>query len=79
MLPNDTENDLVFFGGKDYLPLFHSLTATNRSKKIVFFNSVHVPNIPGYLFRRFETKTKTNWHYGCAKAYLDGTNLEANL
>jgi hypothetical protein len=73
MLPDDTKNDIVFFGGKDYLPLFCSLTETIRSRKIVFFNSASVPRCNGYTFRRFETTTRTNWHYECANAFVDGT------
>jgi len=53
----------VFFGGKDYLPLFCSLTDTLRSKKIVFFNSASVPRFSGCTLKRFETTTRTNWHY----------------
>jgi hypothetical protein len=37
MLPGDTKIDVVFFGGKDYLPLFCSLTEAISCKKIVFF------------------------------------------
>jgi hypothetical protein len=73
MLPDDTENDIVFFGGKDYLPLFCSLTDTNRSRKIVFFNSTSIPRLNGCTLKRFETTTRTNWHYECANAFLDGT------
>jgi len=72
MLPDDTENDIVFFGGKDYLSLFCSLTDTIRGRKIVFFNSASVPRFNGYTFRRFETTTRTNWHYECANAFLNG-------
>lgn len=73
MLPDDTQDDIVFFGGKDYLPLFCSLTDTIRSMKIVFFNSASVPRFNGYTFKRFETTTRTNWHYECANAFIDGT------
>jgi hypothetical protein len=73
VLPDDTEDDIVFFGGKDYLPLFCSLTNTIHTKKIVFFNSASVPRLDGCTLRRFETTTRTNWHYECANAFLDGT------
>ncbi len=73
MLRGDTEDDIVFFGGKDYLPLFCSLTDTNRSRKIVFFNSANAPRLNCCTLRRFETTTRTNWHYECANAFLDGT------
>ena len=72
MLRDDTEDDIVFFGGKDYLPLFCSLTDTIRSRKIAFFNSASIPQFSGCTFRRFQTTTRTNWHYECANAFLDG-------
>ena len=73
MLPDNTKRDIVFCGGKDYLPLFYSLTHTIRSKKVVFFNSASVPRFDGYTLRHFETNTRTYWHYECANALLDGT------
>ena len=72
MLPPKTRDDIVFFGGKDYLPLFCSLTKACRAKKIVFFNSSIIPRCDGYEFIRFRTNTQTNWHYQCVKAFLDG-------
>src|SRR6185312_14489468 len=43
MLPNDTDEPIVFFGGKDYLPLFCELTKGVRGKKTVFYNSGEPP------------------------------------
>ena len=68
MLPSNTKSDIVFFGGKDYLPLFCSLTDMISSRKIVFFNSANAPRFNGCTLRRFETTTRTNWHYECANA-----------
>jgi hypothetical protein len=73
MLPGATKRNIVFFGGKDYLPLFCSLTDTIRSKKIVFFNSKITPPFDGCTLRRFKTTKRINWHYECANAFLDGT------
>jgi hypothetical protein len=72
MLPNDSKADLIFLGGKDYLPLFCKLTESAKGKKIVFFNSKNVPRFAACEFRRFETTTRTNWHYECAKALIAG-------
>jgi hypothetical protein len=72
MLPDNTEDDIVFFGGKEYLPLFCLLTDRIRSRKIVFFNSATTPQFSNCTLRRFETATRTNWHYKCANAFLDG-------
>jgi hypothetical protein len=69
---DDTGEEVIFFGGKDYLPLFCSLTGTIRGPKVVFHNSALVPHAPRCLVKRFETTTRTNWHYECANAFLDG-------
>lgn len=72
MLPDITDDDVVFFGGKDYLPLFCSLTDTVRGRKTAFYNSGSVPQATGCRVERFETTTRTNWHYECANAFLKG-------
>ncbi|MBC6443380.1 MAG: hypothetical protein GDA53_09770 [Rhodobacteraceae bacterium] len=69
--PQDSR-PLVFFGGKDYLPLFRTLTGRYQGKRTVFFNSAAPPEAPGCALRKFETSRKTNWHYECAQAFLDG-------
>ncbi len=28
--------------------------------------------LPGYTLKRYLTTTRTNWHYGCANAFIDG-------
>jgi hypothetical protein len=71
MLPDDAD-DIVFLGGKDYLSLFVMLTKTVRGQRTVFYNSLSVPEAPGCRLERFETNTRTNWHYECANALIDG-------
>jgi hypothetical protein len=39
LLPQDKDDHVVFFGGKDYLPLFCELTAGIRGARTVFYNS----------------------------------------
>lgn len=73
MLLDRADDEIVFFGGKDYLPLFCSLTNAFRGRKTVFYNSALPPHAPGCTLERFDTTTRTNWHYGCANAFLDGT------
>lgn len=71
-LPNDGDR-VVFLGGKDYLPLFNRLTSNMKGEKIVFFNSATKPNpMPGTRFDRYPTVQRTNWHYSCAEALIDG-------
>ena len=66
------DGPVLFFGGKDYLPLFAKLTADLRAERVVFFNSNTPPQVPGCALVRYETTAKTNWHYGCVCAFLDG-------
>ena len=72
MLPIDTDEDLVFFGGKDYLPLFCKLTGNYLGQRIVFYNAAVQPNAPGCKLIRYETSARTNWHYTCAKDFVAG-------
>ncbi|MBL6987325.1 MAG: hypothetical protein ISR72_09875 [Methylobacter sp.] len=71
-LPDDGES-IVFLGGKDYLPLFCMLTRELKGMKKVFFNSSVDPNLGhGFCSERFITTKRTNWHYSCAQALIDG-------
>jgi hypothetical protein len=72
MLSDETTGEMIFLGGKDYLPLFCKLTGRVKAKRIVFFNSASPPRIENCIFKRFETRTQTNWHYECANALLSG-------
>ena len=53
MLPNDTDEPIVFFGGK----------------RTVFYNSGYAPAAQGCALVRFVTTTRTNWHYECARNF----------
>lgn len=72
LLSDDTEDQIAFFGGKDYLPLFCDLTRNVRGPRTVFYNSAAPPEAAGCSLVRYETNTRTNWHYECANAFLDG-------
>tara|TARA_R110001592_G_scaffold362426_1_gene676180 strand:- start:267 stop:899 length:633 start_codon:yes stop_codon:yes gene_type:complete len=69
-LSNDSLDELVFFGGKDYLPLFCDLTKDYKGKRRVFFRSKEIPEAPDCTLERFVTTTRTNWHYECAWKFL---------
>jgi len=71
MLQEDTSEPIVFFGGKDYLPLFCLLTKNVKGQRTVFYNSSHAPAANGCSLVRFVTTTRTNWHYECVKDFLD--------
>jgi hypothetical protein len=72
MLPNDVNECVCFIGRKDYVPLFVGLTKAVRSPRIIFYNSVSRTNAPGCTLKRFETNTRTNWHYECAQLIAAG-------
>ena len=72
MLPTHRVDPIVFLGGKDYVGLFQSLTAGSAGTRIIFFNSERAPRAPDCRCIRFETTTRTNWHYECAKALIAG-------
>ena len=71
-LPDDTAKPVVFFGGKDYVNLFCALTNHVKSPRHVIYNAIQPPNAPGCQLRKFETRTKTNWHYEPARAFAEG-------
>ena len=76
MLPNDTDEQIVFLGSKDYRPLFYTLTDGVRGERIVLFKSKYAPQKHSNgTFRNFETADPRNtrkWHYECAEALIDG-------
>jgi hypothetical protein len=71
-LPEVGLERIFFLGGKDYLPLFGALTDRYRCEKVIFYNSRSAPSRAGWRPRRFETSTRTNWHYECARSLVAG-------
>lgn len=69
MLPSEPRERIAFFGGRDYVPLFVSLTAGTRTERVVIHNS-SMKEIVGCSLHRFETSTRTNWHYEAVRAYI---------
>ena len=72
MLPDGTTKPVVFFGGQKYVPQFCELTSRVQGPRHVFYNAVNPPDAPGCQLHRFETRTRINWHYKAARAYLEG-------
>jgi hypothetical protein len=72
MTPDNSDDPVVFFGGKDYVPLFEELTRSVKTRRTVFYNSDVPPVALGCSVVRFRTTTRTNWHYECAQAFLRG-------
>ncbi len=44
-----------------------------RAERVVYHNSSAAFDVPDARLMRFETRTKTNWHYEWAERLLDGT------
>ncbi len=72
-----TEN-IIFFGGSDYLRLFYDITKFLPNKKIIFYKKKDITILNPFLkdnpqikLIKCETKASTNWHYGCAKRFLN--------
>ena len=72
MLPAECAEPIMFFGGKDYVSLFCTLSQGAKGPRTVWYNSENEPSAPSCSVRRYQTTTKTNWHYECAKAFIDG-------
>ena len=72
MLPDDTAKPVVFFGGKAYVSLFCKLTSQVRGQRHVIYNSDSPPSAPCCRLHRFETRARTVWYYGAARAFAEG-------
>jgi hypothetical protein len=64
----DVTGSVHFLGGLGYIPLFCGLTGHVRTERIVHHNSKNLPDAPGCRLVRYQTTTRTNWHYECARA-----------
>jgi hypothetical protein len=71
-MPSGIDEPVIFFGGKDYIPLFCRLTQGIKGSRTVYYNSSLRPEAPGCELAEFATSTRTNWHYECVSAYLQG-------
>lgn len=72
MLPKTAAEPIVFLGGKNYVPLFCSLTAHSGKERIVFYNTARPPDAPNCRLLRFHSPTRRNWHYECANSLVHG-------
>ncbi len=70
------EPDLVFLGGRAYLPLFQHLTGCYGGRRLAFYQATDAttaaPDLPGCATQVFATTQRTNWHYACAEALIEG-------
>ena len=71
-LPANTVEPVVFFGGKDYVEFFCSLTKGIKAERYIFHKSSRPPKAPGCQPRKFKPKHQGIWYYECARAFIDG-------
>lgn len=72
MQPEDSEEPIVFLGGKSYVKLFCELSNAAKGPRCLFYNSTVPPDAPGCILKRYRTRIRTNWHYECARALIRG-------
>jgi hypothetical protein len=72
-LPNESDEPLVFLGGKAYVELFARLARRYNGPKIVVHSSRDQPTLDGQCVTvRYRGTTQTNWHYACAQDMIRG-------
>lgn len=80
-IPIQSREPVVFLGGRDYLPLFESLTEPLHGKRIVFERIEPRKKFDkgrpykGMEMRPFAVAARTNWHYQCADALASGETV----
>ncbi|MDO6587981.1 hypothetical protein Q4543_20935 [Salipiger sp. 1_MG-2023] len=73
MLPQDSDDELVFVGGRSYLSAFERLSRNYAGKRIAYHALSDAPIISGIEMRKFDTDTRTNWHYALAHLLTAGS------
>lgn len=73
MVDRESDEPLVFFGGKSYFPLFCTLTDHCRCRRVAYHHLNVPPRWEGVEVRRYEADTPRNWHYGAVRALIDGS------
>ena len=74
------DEEIHFFGGQKYVPLFCALTAALKSRKIVHhLHSVRPAQHRGFEYAPFtpaSPKRRTNWHYECLQRFIAADRVE---
>lgn len=78
MLPKNSTEQMVFLSGKDYVGLFSELTRDHKGERVVFYNSATPPQAEGCTLKRYQTTTRTNWHYEAARALVESRSPPSN-
>lgn len=65
----EPKEEIVFFGGQSYLPLYVDLARGIPCQKLIYQKSA-TPEIEGFTIRRYAGKTSTNWHYAAIRDFM---------
>ncbi len=73
----NSEDDIIFIGSPDYIPLFFKLTRNLKNRKIIYWKKINTPlNYPTpnntFVYRFYETNTRINWYYEVARDFCEG-------
>ncbi|MCY4150484.1 MAG: hypothetical protein OXF73_14255 [Gammaproteobacteria bacterium] len=69
-LPDGISDPIVFFGGRDYIPLFCKLTTGAKGPRTIYYAGT-TPDVSGCKLKSFG-KPYTNWQYQCARKFVEG-------
>lgn len=70
-LSANSDDLIIFVGGRNYRGYFEIFTADSRARKTVYYNSDSIAPRSGFDYKKFETSRKTNWHYSCADELIE--------
>lgn len=74
------EEDIVFIGSPDYIPLFIQLTQNLKNRKVIYWKGMTPQPVPilipipnnTFFYRFYNTTTRTNWYYEVANDFCNG-------
>jgi len=66
------EDTVYFCGSNDYLPLYYRLTRDLSGRKVIYHKAQSPPKEEGYVYIQYITRQSTNWHYTCAREFIQG-------
>jgi hypothetical protein len=75
----DGEEDIVYIGSPDYIPLFFDLTENLKNRKIIYWKGMTPQPVPvrfpipnnTFFYRYYNTNTRMNWYYEVARDFCN--------
>jgi hypothetical protein len=68
----DPGETVYYCGSNDYLPLYYRLTRDLPARKVIYHKAQNPPRKEGYVYIQYITSQSTNWHYTCAREFIQG-------